>query len=184
MHSSTQYEVLILSSNAIISEALVSGVRQAGWDAARFEPDRDVRLGQVARVVVGPIAIGTNEESVLATLSGASTIILDESVAVVGATTLPSSAGMHDLLATLNKMTRAERKLAITPRHAQILQFVADGLTVQEAATKLGITSKTVNNHLGSVYRRLGVENLTQAVLQSIRLGFVDPSRRFEAAKP
>ena len=165
-----------------MSEALVSALRQAGWHAARFDPHRDVRLGQAARVVVGQVAIATPEASVLATLSGASTIVLDDAVAVVGATVLPSSAGMQYLLATLNKMTRAERKFAITPRHAQILQFVADGLTVQEAATRLGITSKTVNNHLGSVYRRLGVENLTQAVLQSIRLGFVDASRRFEAA--
>ena len=75
-------------------------------------------------------------------------------------------------------MAGPDRGLSITPRHAQILQYVADGLSVQEAAQRLGITPKTVNNHLGAVYRRLGVENLTQAVLQAIRTGLIDPSRR------
>jgi DNA-binding CsgD family transcriptional regulator len=52
---------------------------------------------------------------------------------------------------------------------------------VHQAASQLGITSKTVNNHLGSVYRRLGVENLTQAVLRAIRFGLIDPSKTSEA---
>ena len=177
-----QSEVLVLSSHGILGEALVTALRQSGWDAARFETDRDVRIGQVARVVVGPIGSGSPESSVTATLGGSSTIVHDDSVVVRGATVLPASSSMQDVLVALNKISRAERKLTITPRHAQILQFVANGLTVQEAAAELGITSKTVNNHLGSVYRRLGVENLTQAVLRAIRMGFVDASQQLHAA--
>ncbi len=104
--------------------------------------------------------------------------MLDEGVEIRGAERLPAPSTLRDVLVTLQRMAAPDRGLSITPRHTQILQYVADGLSVQEAAQRLGITPKTVNNHLGAVYRRLGVENLTQAVLQAIRAGLVDPSRR------
>lgn len=180
VHATNQSEVLVLSSHSIFGEALVVALRQAGWDAARFAADCVAGLGPVSQVVVGPVRAGTPESSVTATLGGASTIVLDDSVRVRGATVLPPSANIQDVLAALSRLSRPQRKRTITPRHAQILQHVADGRTVQQAASMLGITSKTVNNHLGSVYRRLDVENLTQAVLRAIRLGFVDASRQLQ----
>jgi DNA-binding CsgD family transcriptional regulator len=175
--SSTQAEVLVLTSHGVIGEALVSALRQSGWDAQLFAPEADVRFGQTFRVIVGPIDPGSAEASVTGTLTGPSTIVLDRSVVIRGATQLSVAAGLREVLAALNSSGRADRRVTITTRHAQILQYVADGLTVAEASERLGITAKTVNNHLGAVYRRLGVENLTQAVLKAIRLGFVDPSR-------
>ena len=47
------------------------------------------------------------------------------------------------------------------------------GLTTGEIAGRVGITPKTVNNHLGAIYRRLGAQNLTQAVLRASQLGLV-----------
>ena len=176
-------EVLILSSHSVIGEALVLALRQAGWNAARFVLERDARTAQTSKVIVGPVRPGTAEAFITSALLGPSTIVLGDDVQVSGATVLPLSAKIQDVLAVLHKLARQERKLTITTRHAQILQHVADGRTVQETAKLLGITSKTVNNHLGSVYRRLDVENLTQAVLQAIRLGFVDASRHFEATQ-
>lgn len=129
-------------------------------------------------VVVGPIAEGSPEARVAETLRGDITIVLDDGVEIRGAERLPAPSTLQDVLFSLQKMAGPDRGLSITPRHAQILQFVADGLSVQEAALRLGITPKTVNNHLGAVYRRLGVENLTQAVLLAIRAGLIDPSRR------
>ena len=129
-------------------------------------------------VVVGPIAEGSPEALVAERLRGDITIVLDEGVEIRGAERLPAPSTLQDVLFSLQKMAGPDRGLSITPRHAQILQYVADGLSVQEAARRLGITPKTVNNHLGAVYRRLGVENLTQAVLLAIRVGLIDPSRR------
>jgi DNA-binding CsgD family transcriptional regulator len=176
MPSVVQSEVLVLSSNSVIAEALVAALRQSGWDVGRFVPERDVRIGQYARVVVGPIDPHSEEASVLATLVGASTVVLGDHVVVRGATVLGPSAGLIAVSSALNLHPRTPRRVALTIRHAEILQYVADGMSVAEAAVKLGITAKTVNNHLGSVYRRLGVDNLTQAVLKAIRMGFVDPS--------
>lgn len=171
-------EVLVLCSHAVLSEALVAALRSSGWDASRLEPTIDLRFGDQSCVVVGPVVAGSLEAQVAQRLPGDITIVLDDAVTVFGAHRLPADANMQDVLASLQNMTGSERSVSITPRHAQILQFVADGLSVQEAATRLGITPKTVNNHLGAVYRRLGVENLTQAVLHAIRAGIIDPSRR------
>jgi DNA-binding CsgD family transcriptional regulator len=171
-------EVFVLCSHSALSDALVAALRTSGWDAARFAPDGDVPAGDHSRILVGPVTEGSPEAKVIELLNGDVTIVLGESVTVAGAQTLSDGAGLQDVLVSLQKSMKNDRAVSITPRHAQILQFVAEGLSVQEAATRLGITSKTVNNHLGAVYRRLGVENLTQAVLHAIRAGMIDPARR------
>ena len=50
----------------------------------------------------------------------------------------------------------------LTPRELQVAQVIADGATVREAAARLIITPKTVEAHLGRVYRKLGVHNRAQ----------------------
>lgn len=59
-------------------------------------------------------------------------------------------------------------------RQKRILQLVAEGRTTAEIAEMTGIVAKTVNNHLGAVYQRLGCRNLTQAVLKAARLGIIE----------
>ena len=171
-------EVLVLCSHSALSDALVAALRTSGWDAARFAPETHVPDGDRSRILVGPVTEGSPEAKVIELLNGDITIVLDDTVSVEGAQSLSEGASLQDVLVSLQKTMRNDRTVAITPRHAQILQFVAEGLSVQEAATRLGITSKTVNNHLGAVYRRLGVENLTQAVLHAIRAGLIDPALR------
>jgi DNA-binding NarL/FixJ family response regulator len=177
--SSLHTEVLVLSSHTAIGQSLVVALRSFGLTADRFIPG--LAADDRCRVIVGPIADGSPESKATATLGGSSTIVLDGSVAVPGAQHLSAEASIQDVLAALQKATKTERRMTITPRHAQILQYVAEGMSVHQAASQLGITSKTVNNHLGSVYRRLGVENLTQAVLRAIRFGLIDPSKTSEA---
>ena len=62
----------------------------------------------------------------------------------------------------------------LSDRHIEILQLIADGMTTKQAARELGITQKTVHNHLNTVYRRLDTQNLTHAVLSAVRLGIIE----------
>lgn len=62
---------------------------------------------------------------------------------------------------------------AVTPREAEVLQLLADGWSTVEVAGRLYISQKTVKNHLGSIYAKLGVGDRTQAVLRALRLGLV-----------
>lgn len=62
----------------------------------------------------------------------------------------------------------------LSERQVEILQKIANGLGTKQVARELGITQKTVHNHLNAIYRRLDTQSLTQAVLSAVRLGIID----------
>lgn len=67
--------------------------------------------------------------------------------------------------------TRDRPELA--PRQIQILQLLADGLTAAEVAERLALSPKTIRNLLSDAYRRLGVADRTEAVVEALRLGLI-----------
>lgn len=67
----------------------------------------------------------------------------------------------------------AEQPL-LSERQVEILQSIADGSTTKQVARELGITQKTVHNHLNAIYRRLDTQSLTHAVLSAVRLGIIE----------
>mgnify|MGYP001338040067 CR=1 FL=1 len=62
----------------------------------------------------------------------------------------------------------------LSDRQVEILQKIANGYGTKQVARELGITQKTVHNHLNAIYRRLDTQSLTQAVLSAVRLGIID----------
>jgi DNA-binding NarL/FixJ family response regulator len=68
----------------------------------------------------------------------------------------------------------------LSERQVEILQMIADGMSTKQAARALGITQKTVHNHLNATYRRLDTQSLTHAVLSAVRLGIIDLHGRNE----
>ncbi|HLU42979.1 MAG TPA: response regulator transcription factor [Microthrixaceae bacterium] len=62
----------------------------------------------------------------------------------------------------------------LSERQTEILQMIADGMSTKQVARELGITQKTVHNHLNAIYRRLDTQSLTHAVLSAVRLGIID----------
>jgi len=61
----------------------------------------------------------------------------------------------------------AEARTLLTPREAQILDAIADGLTNKAIARRLGISLHTVKFHVESVFRKLGASTRTEAVARA-----------------
>lgn len=54
---------------------------------------------------------------------------------------------------------------SLTPRETQVLRLLARAATNRELAAALGISCRTVESHLSSIYRKLGVRSRLAAVI-------------------
>lgn len=57
----------------------------------------------------------------------------------------------------------------LTPRQAEILALVAQGLTYRQIAEELGISHRTVDAHIQLALRNLGVPNGAAAAVEYAR---------------
>ncbi|MBN8726599.1 MAG: response regulator transcription factor [Xanthomonadales bacterium] len=62
----------------------------------------------------------------------------------------------------------SESPLDLTGRETEILWGIAKGLSYNEIADKLGISRKTVPNHIKSIYRKLEVNSRGEAVFEAV----------------
>jgi predicted ATPase/DNA-binding CsgD family transcriptional regulator len=68
--------------------------------------------------------------------------------------------------ATLEEVATPEKKtypVGLSAREVEVLRLVATGLTNAEVAEKLFLSSRTVDWHLGSIYRKLGSHSRAEA---------------------
>jgi DNA-binding CsgD family transcriptional regulator len=61
----------------------------------------------------------------------------------------------------------------LTPREQDVLKLVSRGATNRQVASRLGISSKTVNAHLEHIYRKLGVSCRAAAVFHAVQAGLL-----------
>jgi DNA-binding CsgD family transcriptional regulator len=66
-------------------------------------------------------------------------------------------------LGTVVTIASAEQ-FGLTTRQSESLIAIAEGASVRKAAESLGVTPKTLENHLQAAYGRLGVSNRTAAL--------------------
>lgn len=76
--------------------------------------------------------------------------------------------GTQDLAAVMNPLTQ---------REVEILQHVASGLANKEIALRLGISERTVKNHLSNIMEKLHVNSRTQAAVYALKSGLVPDDR-------
>jgi len=61
----------------------------------------------------------------------------------------------------------------ITRQEIKIIQLLAKGMTNRQISCHLDITVQTVKNHTSSIYKKLKVQNRTQAVIIAKEMGIV-----------
>lgn len=64
--------------------------------------------------------------------------------------------------------------LELFPREIEVLKLTAKGLRNKEIARELSISERTVQAHLSNIFNKLEVDSRTEAVLQSLKEGWLD----------
>jgi len=67
----------------------------------------------------------------------------------------------------------ADQIEALTERELDVLRLVAKGMTNREVGRELGISHRTVQGHLASVYGKLDVGSRTEAVTEALKRGWI-----------
>jgi DNA-binding NarL/FixJ family response regulator len=61
----------------------------------------------------------------------------------------------------------------LSPREIEVLEQITGGNSNKQIARKLGISEQTVKNHMTSILKKLAVNDRTEAVLYSLRRGWI-----------
>ncbi len=61
----------------------------------------------------------------------------------------------------------------LTPREAQVLQLLAQGLANKAIAQQLGISPNTVKFHINALFSKLSAQSRTEAVVRATQLGLI-----------
>lgn len=62
----------------------------------------------------------------------------------------------------------------LSPRQAEIIQLLAEGLLVKQIARRLGLSHRTVEGYLAKMRQRIGVHNQAELIAHAARVGWLE----------
>jgi two-component system, NarL family, response regulator LiaR len=71
------------------------------------------------------------------------------------------------------KATEGKSDIDLSEREKEVLKLAAKGLNNKDIADALCISIRTVQGHINSIFRKLGVGSRTEAVFQSVKRGWL-----------
>ena len=69
----------------------------------------------------------------------------------------------------INRDIDKEKLKSLTKREIEVLKAIAAGLLNKEIATNLGISERTVKNHISNIFKKIDVADRTQAAVFAIK---------------
>lgn len=85
------------------------------------------------------------------------------------------SSEVLDLILELGEnKSLLEEPSNLTSSEIEIVRLVASGLTTKEIASRKNISFHTVNTHRKNIFRKLGVSNTSELIIQAIKSGWID----------
>jgi DNA-binding NarL/FixJ family response regulator len=101
---------------------------------------------------------------------------------------IPGTRGLVGVMRALRLGRSAHRAppgaLALTERELEILGLLAAGQSGPDIATRLRVTTRTVENHKRRIYVKLGVGNQIHAVARATSLGLLEADAAGPAPRP
>jgi DNA-binding NarL/FixJ family response regulator len=67
----------------------------------------------------------------------------------------------------------ATREAPLTSRQREVLQLLAEGKTMKEAAALMGISTRTAESHKYEIMRQLGVQTTAELIRYAVRIKLV-----------
>ena len=143
----------------------------SGIDATRVLHDQAPHIGVVVMTMLedddavaqalragarGYLVKGAPQAEIVETIRG-----VHAGRAVIGAATAKQLSGVF----TAGALTDPFPEL--TPRERSVLEALAGGATTSQIAARLGLSQKTIRNHLSSIFTKLRVTDRTQAVIKA-----------------
>lgn len=80
---------------------------------------------------------------------------------------------LSDALRPVRDLAAARLPDELTPRELEVLQLLAEGLSNNAIAYRLGISAHTVKFHVNAIMNKLGAQSRTEAAVQATRLGLI-----------
>ena len=94
-------------------------------------------------------------------------------VSVLGELARQALNEARDAAASLGPLPSAPHPFS--PRELQVLGLAASGLTNKEIAYRLGISERTIQFHMNSIFNKTGAQSRTEAVALALRNGWIAP---------
>jgi DNA-binding NarL/FixJ family response regulator len=85
-------------------------------------------------------------------------------------------AVQHHVIGAVQAEPTAALPDGLTPREAEVLALIAEGLTNQQIAERLVVSPATVKSHVNRVFSKIGVRDRAQAVAYAYRSGHASSS--------
>ena len=135
----------------------------------------------------------SNPNEPLASLQNALALLVEQAQAYERA--LPSNNyAARTVVAALTRLARQAQNEAISvaeslqptetsdhpfsPREHEVLTLAAEGLTNKEIAYRLGISERTVQFHINSIFNKTTTNSRTEAVALALRNGWISVTAR------
>jgi len=102
---------------------------------------------------------------------------LGEAIHTIARGEMALSPSITRRLMTKMHNQRNNHKIAmlLSERESQVLNLLASGITSKELAKRLGLSTKTVENHRSRILSKLGVANTAAAISLAAQKGLLVP---------
>jgi len=81
-----------------------------------------------------------------------------------------TASGLADALARKHD---AASRYALSPREAEVLRLLGDGLSIPAIARSMFVSHSTAKTYVARIYDKLGASNRTQAIMTAMRAGLI-----------